>query len=431
MHVLIAGAGPAGVATAGALARLGHAVTLLAPPSQRHGVEGLSFRVVEGLRAAGLARVADGLPEPVARASNWNGAETAAGQECLVDRTAFDAALAAAAQDFADVRADHFISALPDHDGLAVTTRAPDGSRETLHADFLVEARGRGAPGAKQRVSGPRTVALCRRYAASLPPSTWLETCPQGWAWLAVPREGDAYLQISTAGALPGREALAAHVEALLEDLPGVRTRLGNAEAKGSIEARLASAGLAADPVQLRTLRVGDAALAIDPLSGHGVFEAIAGAFAAAATINTIIERPGDADLARRFYTERVASTFRARAIGGRVHYRAETRWPNAPFWQARQNWPESEAETAPAHSALVRRAVIDEGWIRECDVIVTPDQPRGVWRLDGVPVVALWQLREAGRIDNAETAAKALDVPVAAAASALAWLDRLDLRPH
>lgn len=428
MHIVVAGAGPAGVATASALARLGHDVTVLAPPSQRHGVEGLSFRVVEGLRAAGLSQVANGLLEPVGRTSVWNGDEQSAGQEWLVERCDFDAALAAAARDFVELRTSHFVSAIERASGLTIAIRNADGSQETFDADFLVEARGRGAPGAAQRITGPRTVALCRRYSTSLPPSTFLETSPQGWAWLAVPRTGDAYVQLSTGGALPGREALAAHFEAVLEDFPAMRARLAAADAKGPIEARLASAGLAAEPVQGRVLRVGDAALAIDPLSGHGVFEAIAGAFAAAATINTILKRPEDAELARRFYNERAVTTFRARAMSGQVHYRAETRWPDAPFWKMRQSWPEDEATDAPTRSTIARRAVIDEGWIREADVVVTPEQPRGVWRLDGVPVVRLWQLQRDGRIGNAEDAAKALDVPLPAAANALAWLERSGL---
>lgn len=431
MRIVVAGAGPAGVATASALARLGHDITLLAPPSQRHGVEGLSFRVVEGLRAAGLTHVADSLAEPVERISRWNGEEQSAGQEWLVDRRDLDAALSMAARAFADMRAGHLISAIEQENGVIATIRDRDGPEELVRADFLVEARGRGAPGAAHRITGPRTVALCRRQSTALPPSTFLETSAEGWAWLAVPRTGDAYVQLSTGSALPGHETLPAYFEALLGAFPSIRARIDHSTTHSPVEARLATAGLAVKPVQARVLRVGDAALALDPLSGHGVFEAIAGAFAAAATINTILKRPEDADIARRFYNDRAASTFQARALSGQVHYRAETRWADAPFWKARQAWPDSKAEDAPKTCTITRRAVIDDGWIRECEVMVTPDQPRGVWRLSGVPVVPLWKMWRDGGIANAEDAAKALDVPAPAAAQALAWLDRLDLPPR
>ena len=55
MRIVVAGAGPAGVAIAVQLAGLGHDVTVLAPPGRRHAVEGVSFRVLDGLRVAGLA----------------------------------------------------------------------------------------------------------------------------------------------------------------------------------------------------------------------------------------------------------------------------------------------------------------------------------------------------------------------------------------
>ena len=41
----------------------------------------------------------------------------------------------------------------------------------------------------------------------------------------------------------------------------------------------------------------------------------------------------------------------------------------------------------SPATVSLARRPVVCDGRIVEADVVVTPDQPLGVWRVDGVEV--------------------------------------------
>ncbi len=432
MRIVVAGSGPAGIVSAGELARLGHRVTILAAPRSGGSVEGFSFRVLEGLRAAGLGEALVDLEAAVPRHSAWNGAVQSAGNEQLIERAAFDAKLLTAAGAFADIRQARLAAVAREGDGIVARIVTAEGATTQLTADFLVDARGRGTPGGGMRRSGPATVALCRRYEmGGAPSSTWLETSPRGWAWLAVPPSGRAYLQITVAGkpdALSGRRQLDGIFEALTAEFPGIAAHLAKAEAKAPVFARLATASACEEAVRERVLRVGDAALALDPLSGHGVFEAIAGAFAAAATVNTMLGRPQDRALATRFYNERALSTFQARVRSGQSYYRQEERWPEAPFWSARRNWPPEEP-AAPSRAAILRQPVIDCGWIREAEVIVTPDEPRGVWLRDGVPVVALWRLLAAGKIDGPEAAAKALGVPVAAAASALAWLGGINLR--
>ncbi|MDE2351337.1 MAG: FAD-dependent monooxygenase [Alphaproteobacteria bacterium] len=433
MRIIVAGSGPAGIVTAGELARLGHQVTILAAPRSSDGLEGFSFRVVEGLRAAGLGEALAELEAPVPRHSAWNGHAQSAGSEQLIERTSFDAALLAAASRFADLRPARLAAAARRGETIAARIVTAEGATTTLNADFLIDARGRGAPGGGRKQSGPATVALCRRYdiGNALLPSTWLETSPRGWAWLAVPGSCTGYLQVTVAGkpdALSGRRQLDSVFEALAAEFPGIAAHLAKATPKAPVFARLSTASACEEAARERVLRVGDAALALDPLSGHGVFEAIAGAFAAAATVNTMLCRPRDRALALRFYNERVRSTFAARVTSGRAYYQQEERWPGAPFWSARRNWPPEEAADVSS-PAIQRRPVIDHGFIAEAEVIVTPEEPRGVWLRDGVPVVALWRLLESGAIDGPETAAQALGVPVPAAARALAWLATIKLR--
>jgi hypothetical protein len=78
----------------------------------------------------------------------------------------------------------------------------------------------------------------------------------------------------------------------------------------------------------------------------------------------------------------------------GRDFYAMEECWPTSRFWQARAEWPDAE----PAHSSLEpqivsieNKPVVDNYQIREREVVVTSDQPLGVWHIDGIelaPVV-------------------------------------------
>jgi hypothetical protein len=140
-------------------------------------------------------------------------------------------------------------------------------------------------------------------------------------------------------------------------------------------------------------LRVGDAAMAVDPLSGNGIFQALSGASVAPAVINTLLREPERAELALRFYEERVRHLFLRFARIGRDFYRAETRWSGRAFWRARAAWPDEE----PAHAAAAPRVVgeelrpvVERGFIRERSVLVTSEQPLGVWRVAGAELAPL-----------------------------------------
>ena len=106
-------------------------------------------------------------------------------------------------------------------------------------------------------------------------------------------------------GRLPPRRALTAYYTALLGTVREAPEWLAEARPLAAAVAREATP-MAATPVLAETwLRVGDAALAVDPLSGHSIFVAIGGALAAAPVINTLLRRPEDGAPARRLYSER------------------------------------------------------------------------------------------------------------------------------
>jgi hypothetical protein len=84
------------------------------------------------------------------------------------------------------------------------------------------------------------------------------------------------------------------------------------------------------------SIKAGDAAITIDPLSSQGVQTAIGTALHAAAVINTIIDRPEHAAVAMKFYRDRIAHSahFHAQAAG--ELYRQQHETTPTEFWRKR-----------------------------------------------------------------------------------------------
>jgi menaquinone-9 beta-reductase len=392
---------------------------------RRPSVEGLSERVLSALEASGCRRALDAIGPAVRREASWNGATTAANQEWVVARARFDAALledAAAAG--VEIVADRIMRIERTRKGWQARTSG--GKR--CSSGYLVEARGRRAPG--RRLRGPASTTLGRLFdGVPRRARTAVAGFRRGWAWYAATGDGVGALQIvvSNADPLPRRPGLPAFFEALVDEIGPAREWLGAGQAVGEVFARHAEASCASAPIEDGLIRVGDAALAMDPLSGHGVFEAIASATAAAAVINTILRRPDDAGLARAFYEERVRLAFERFARTGRDFYALERRWPEADFWRERRVWPDDRpAHESPSAAAprIEDRPVIEDGFIVARRVVVTADQPRGVWRVDGVPVAELldWRRSHDGAELPGAAAARFACTPDQVA-TALEWL--------
>jgi flavin-dependent dehydrogenase len=83
----------------------------------------------------------------------------------------------------------------------------------------------------------------------------------------------------------------------------------------------------------MRWLAVGDAALAVDPVSGSGVIRALRTARAAAETVLAVLA--GDRAAIEDYEADRnkECTTYLIERLS---YYGAESRWPSAPFWQRR-----------------------------------------------------------------------------------------------
>ncbi|HEX6376130.1 MAG TPA: tryptophan 7-halogenase [Allosphingosinicella sp.] len=349
--VAIIGAGPAGAAAAIALAPAHRVVLIdrLAAPGDRIGetLPGAARRLLDALGAWPGFEAAGHSPCH-ARRSVWGAAEPVEldgfrdpdGPGWRLDRRAFEAGLRAEAQ----ARGARLIAPA----AARAATRDGSGWRValagagTVTARAIVDAGGRGSR--LLRAEGGRRVADDRLICAwtHLPllrePAelTYVEAEAGGWWYSAPLPDGRRLLAFHTDADL---ETAATLTPAALVERAGrsatLRAEIADAGAPGPGPARICAAHGArlTAPAGPGRLAVGDAALAFDPLSSQGLFNALCtgltGGRAAAAAL------AGDA-AALPAYAARLDAIWTAYREHCRLYYGEERRWPDAPFWARR-----------------------------------------------------------------------------------------------
>jgi flavin-dependent dehydrogenase len=356
--VAVIGGGPAGAAVALGLAAAGRAVVLLGrrDASDYRAGELLAPEVGSLLIQLGVWEqfLASG-PRPAHGIwSAWGHGNLGAkdfvtsplGPAWRIDRARFDEILLAAAK-----RAGaRVVLGLPriavqrEASGWRITVG--DG-RDALSvaSRFVVDATGRAA--AVARANGARWLGRDRLVAliGLLSPRgdtsvahedvLLVESAPRGWWYSLV---------------LPGGELVAA----FLTDADLVRNHSGPPAALWSSALDEASftplrvAGFDRRAFHVRStgvgcldrasgrawIAVGDAASALDPLSGIGITKALQSAVLAVDALNGALSRT---EGALENYADRARRDFDASLQIGAGYYHAERRWPQAPFWQRRQ----------------------------------------------------------------------------------------------
>lgn len=393
--LVILGAGPAGAATALGLRRLGYPVTLVSEWRRFAALEGVSLRVLEALRGAGLEQALAQGALASQRQVSWNGQQHAQNIEYLLDRPSFDRGLR---EDLRRAGVEVIEGRVLNVRSSATGHRIEIQGREPLQADFLIEARGRQAPALGKGLRGPATVSLLNRWQGA-PGSTAsaVESLEQGWAWMARRADGQCYWQwtVDVASAtLPAKALLLDYCR---------QQRAASALARAffadtvqldlQLHARSSTAILSSQVCGDNWIRVGDAAMAVDPLSGNGIFQSLSSALQAPVVINTLLRKPERAALAQGFHQRRVEQLFLRFARIGRDFYADEQRWPQQPFWQARRQWPDTFVAHAEADFSALRieRApVLKDGFVDEAEVVITADQPLGIWHVHGVELAPL-----------------------------------------
>jgi flavin-dependent dehydrogenase len=363
VDVAIVGAGPAGSAIARRLAQAGCRVALL--ERSRFDVP----RVGESLAPGVQPLLADlgvwpaftalaPLPSYGTR-SAWGGPEADEYSHVMtpyvtgwhVDRLAFDrmlvdAAVAAGAQLHLATRVVGCTRA--HHDGgpalVHVAQRSDPDGRDSLSADLLIDCSGRAAVVARRlgarRLVFDRLVGLAAHFddpGADERCCTLVETSSDGWWYSAPVQRGRSVAMLMTDGDLARVHELAvapAWYDALRR-APLTHARIADATLSwGPRTFSALSQRLLRDPADpTRWLAVGDAALAVDPISGSGVVRALRTASSAARAVLAALD--GDRDSLAGYEDERnreCTTYLQERAS----YYAMEQRWPASEFWARR-----------------------------------------------------------------------------------------------
>lgn len=347
--VAVIGGGPAGSVLATRLAQLGLEVCLLerARFPRRHVGESLSPGVLPMLASMGAAPAVEaaGFARVSEVSTNWGGQETLRRdprqEGLLVDRGAFDAALLAhaAGNGVRVLQPATLRERVPTPEGIRLAIDVA-GERLELGARFLADASGRsGAMPGRRRATGPRTIAIYAYWTGrSLPRRPRIEAGEREWSW-GVPIPGGAYntlvfvdsrrFRAEPGASLEGRLRALLERSALMRDVRG-------ATLLGPVRAVDATPYLYEDCVSTRHIRVGEAALALDPLSSSGVQKAIQTALSGAIVVNTLVSKTDTVDAALQFYRDSVQDASARHRAWAAQHYQAVAALARDPFWTDR-----------------------------------------------------------------------------------------------
>jgi flavin-dependent dehydrogenase len=357
VDVAVVGAGPAGSATARRLAGAGCRVALVERSSfdgPRVG-ESLAPSVNELLRDLGVwPRFAALDPVPsYGTCGVWGDAQprrsshlaTPYGCGWHVDRAAFDRMLAdAAAEAGAQLRLGTACTGVERvAEGWSLTL--VEGRRTSaVDARVVVDATGRGARVGRhlgaRRVVFDRLLGLGATFAASDVDDqryVLVEAAPVGW-WYSAPAAGDRMVAMLMTDADLCREArlgTRAAWHGLLSATGLTAARIGGPVVAGPGAFPSAGQRLQRADVDARWLGVGDAALAVDPISGSGVVRALRTAADAAGCVLALLgsDRRDEPLAAYEAARDRECAAYLTERA---AYYGAEQRWASEPFWRRR-----------------------------------------------------------------------------------------------
>jgi flavin-dependent dehydrogenase len=350
---VVVGAGPAGAATALRLAAAGRSVVVVErsrfdrprvgetlAPAVQPLLRGLGvwdrFRALDPLPSWGT-RSAWGEPAPAERSHLTN----AYGCGWHVDRCAVDRMLADAAADAgAELRTGTTATGWR-YDGSGWDVACADGA--VLRGRVLVDATGRRAGAGRalgaRRVVFDRLVAVAARARRTATDGGYLlvEAVADGWWYTAPVPGGDLVAMLMTDPDLCRRGGWATPEgwAARLGAAPATTARVGGAAASAPGVHPAASHRLLRPGDPRPWLAVGDAGLAVDPISGSGFLRALRTADSAATAVADLLDHPGDA---ARLLADHESA--RDRECTGylteRARYYGVERRFRTPFWARR-----------------------------------------------------------------------------------------------
>lgn len=360
--VVILGAGTAGAVAAALLAEAGRSVTLI---DERKNVdlkvgETLPPEAATILTKAGMAQVCELAPAlPSAGNRSCWGSGTVQTRSSMMnpygsgwhlDRVAFDEALIDRARCAGALfkSGSRLLRTVSGEGRWTLGFQSPEGAF-SLSCRWVLDATGRHAAFARaqgaKRLVFDKLVAvvgvLSSRGAVDADLTTLIESAPNGWWYSAqIPArrriviyftDGDMVKDCGVKNELPWLR-LASQTQLIREFTDdskfGIRAPLRVVLADTSCLDRAAAEGWVA---------IGDAAMAMDPLSSVGITDAIKSAMDAS---RLILEYRASENGPVLEYSSRMAATHARNNRTRLEYYRMEQRWPESSFWSRRHTFP-------------------------------------------------------------------------------------------
>jgi len=345
-EVCVVGGGPAGATLAARLARLGHHVAVVEQHRfpRPHIGESLSPAIWPLLESLGVrARVATrGFTRAVQARVRWRGPDeerTEVEGGVTVDRGAFDAILLDRAREAGAEVLPPAAAGRPARSGEG--WEVPFGDR-VLHTRFLADATGRRRflSGCRTPTSPP-TLALHAIWHGGPPldgSQTRIDALADTWLWGAhLPGGGFramAFVDPETLVA-EGRDRERLY-RRLLAASPIFADVVTSAQLAGPVQACNATSYAAATPIDTSSVKVGEAAFAIDPLSSSGVQTAIQTGLAAAAAVHSVLAPGGDTHAALQYYVDHQRYSVERHVATAAGVYAEHLLHAGAAFWRRR-----------------------------------------------------------------------------------------------
>jgi 2-polyprenyl-6-methoxyphenol hydroxylase-like FAD-dependent oxidoreductase len=232
-----------------------------------------------------------------------------------------------------------------------------EGRMTNLEVRLMADASGRAGvlPRCRRRTEPPTLALYAYWMGNGLPDHPRIQAGTAAWYW-GVPLPDGLY---NTLVFLDPRDlrAMRGTLIAKFHELIAASSLLPsgvNASLVGRVQVVDATPYLDEKCVTEDSIKVGDAALALDPISSSGVQKAIQSALAGSAVVNTLLRRPQAQALARQFYRENLSGASTRHRAWARGHYAQVAASRTARFWRER-----AKATTLPELAPPGAEAVV------------------------------------------------------------------------
>ena len=356
---VIVGGGPAGAATALALARRGYSAAIIERSDYHHTRIGETLPPAVQPVLASLGVWEEFLAQKhfpsFATRSAWGQADlydndfifNPYGSGWHVDRARLDASLARWAEGAGALvcRSSRLLSCARNNARGWQIEIASDERRRSLRSKFLVDATGRaswiaGKQGASRMIYD-RLVGITFFCSPGSPKSgtdshTLIEATEDGWWYSALLPDSRLVLAYMTDADLysRARKQSSNYWQQQLQRTTHTNSRAKNYEPTSGPYIMPANSSRIDRIAGGSWLAVGDAAMAFDPLSGQGIYRALQSGIRA---VQAIEGHFGGSTETSEQYVLELEQSFSDYMIKRTDYYLREKRWPNAVFWQRRQ----------------------------------------------------------------------------------------------